>query len=53
MLKGDVYVVDMAGRVVTYNRIDGYSAEIPFSGESGVYVVIITGKTNISKKIFI
>lgn len=53
MLKGDVYVVDMAGRVVTYNRIDGYSAEIPFSGESGVYVVIIAGKTNISKKIFI
>ena len=53
MLKGDVYVVDMVGRVVTYNRIDGYSAEIPFSGESGVYVVIITGKTNISKKIFI
>ena len=53
MLNGDVYVVDMAGRVVTYNRINGYSAEVPFSGKSGVYVVIITGKTRISKKIFI
>ncbi|MBO4745404.1 MAG: hypothetical protein J5603_07950 [Bacteroidales bacterium] len=53
MLEGDMYVVDMAGRVVAYNRICGTSAEIPFSGKSGVYVVVIAGKTNVSRKIFI
>lgn len=53
MLEGDMYVVDMAGRVVAYNRIYGTSAEIPFSGKSGVYVVVIAGKTNVSRKIFI